>query len=232
MSPPVSLFGGAVLIAALFLGLRRLGLASFWAAGLGGGAVLLAYLSYAAAVAPRLESLLAHLALYAATAAVLARPAVGRGPRAFRALLAAVALASLASLAWRMTPPREPPERLKPVLHPDTPNPGAPDPGATAGWRVGVNGLDDLRVGRPEDVRVRVRGGDDAPLSLLEVRLKLKRPAGSGPIVSWLLRETEAGVYADAVQAPGPGRWTAVIGVRARSGERGEWRQDLDIPAE
>ena len=230
MSPPVSQFGGAVLIVALFLGLRRLGLASSWAAGLAGGAVLLAYLSYAAAVAPGLGSLLAHLALYAATAAVLARPAAGRGPRAFRALLAVVALASLASLAWRMTPPREPPERLKPVPHPDTPNSGAT--AGAAGWRVGVNGLDDLRVGRPEDVRVRVRGRDDAPLSLLEVRLKLKRLAGSGPIVSWLLREAEPGVYADSVQAPGPGRWTVVIGIRARNGERGEWRQDLDIPAE
>jgi len=66
-----TLFGGALLIVALYFVLGALRLPNFWRAVGSGGAVLLVYLIFAARLWPGLDVVAMHIAVFIVTAAIL-----------------------------------------------------------------------------------------------------------------------------------------------------------------
>jgi nitrogen fixation protein FixH len=77
------------------------------------------------------------------------------------------------------------------------------------GWQVEVSGLNGKGNTRQVEVRVKDRTG--LPVDQIVAELRLQRPGAPAPTLTLRLNETDAGLYAGAMNLPGAGRWLVDI---------------------
>ncbi len=236
-----TLFGGAVLIVALYYGLRLFQLPNYWCGVMSAAVPMGAYSILAARDWPGLDVVTMHVTVFAATAVVLSmingrRRAPGEklhwAPKLFIGFFAVlfILLATFAYIATNGLPDaiakRVMPGGEKGGVH--TAFAGVVPHGEDAakgisehlkqrdrqnrlGWQITVENLDRLRVNQTSEISVRVQDRDGAPLTEARVRLLLSRPAQRAPDSVVSFTPGNAGVYRASLHLTEPGQWHALL---------------------
>lgn len=233
-----TLFGGMLLTAALYGGLRSVRVGNFWAAVAASGLVALAYMVYAALSRPSLDTVAMHLVAYPTVAVVLAQlydTRKGGGlhwaPRLIVGLFLTVSIL-YGGLVYISTHglPQGVAQRFLPnvqgkavhtgfagvVAHDEEAAKGigqhlkAEHALASLGWRVEVLGLDRLRAARVGEAMVRLTDRQGMGVDPARVGLAFARPGRSVGAVSSLERSGQ-GSYRGPVEPMDAGAWVAYL---------------------
>lgn len=251
-----TVFGGAVLIAVLYYGLRLFKLPNYWCGVISASVPLLAYFLFATHDWPGLDVVAMHVTVFIATAFVLslihARRRAGNeklhwAPKVFIGffLVLFVILGGFAYMATNGLPESIAkhvlPGGLRGGVH--TAFPGVVPHGEEAakginehlkqqyqksllGWQVSVAGLDRLTLNQTAEITVQVHDRTGAPFTDADVQLVLSRPAQRTADVIVPLSPGVPGVYHGALRLTGPGQWTALLRVE-QGADAAEFEQPL-----
>lgn len=240
MSPSYTLFGGLLVVAAVYYVLRALRVSNYWAAVSAAGVPIAGYIVYTSGRWPGGDQLAMHLAAYVAAAtglALVGTRAVGATRRlhwAPRALIAFFAVlfvinAALMSIASHGLPPS-----LAGLLLPGerggathTAFPGVVPHGesaakslggelkqrerlATLGWRLRLDGFDGWQAGRVQALTLSIDSNAALPNNLAAT-LELRRAGERQIAPATRFITTGPGQLTANVAAPAAGRWTATV---------------------
>ncbi|MEW5892204.1 MAG: FixH family protein [Pseudomonadota bacterium] len=237
-----TLFGGMLLTALLYGVLRRLRVGNFWAAVAASGGVSLAYIGYALFDWGGLDMLAMHLVAYPTVAVVLAQLYDTRraqplhwAPRLIVALFLAVSVlfGGLAYISSHGLPqavaqwflPDAQGKRLHTGFAGVVPHSREAAKGigqhlkvehalAQLGWRLEVQGLQDLRAGQARDVVVQLSDRTGRGIEQARLGLALGRPGQpAGPVQP--LAAVEGGRYQMRLPPQAPGVWIAYLRIEA-----------------
>lgn len=246
-----TLFGGMVLIAAIYFALRLAGVSNYWRGVISGITPTLGIMVYSMSHWPGADMLALHMALYVATATVLtlsggAKTTVGGKmhwiPAAFITffILLAVLMAAFLNVAMYGLPPS-----VAKWMLPNAKNktvytafsgevPHDEEAAKTVsqymkkteqqrqlGWQIEVGGLDGLHVSQSGEIAVTVRDKAEKALDGATVRLMLKRPVGGQVEKDITFAALGAGKYQGKMQIEQPGNWVAILRI-----ERGQDRYE------
>jgi len=241
MSMLATLFGGALLIVALYFVLGALRLPNYWRAVMSGGAVLLGYFVFAARNWPGLDVVAMHVAVFIAAAVILSLLNTRRAdpskklhwaPKViigFFLLLFAIdgVFIYVAShglpefMAKRFLPQAD-----KGGAH--TAFPGVMPHGEDAakgisahlkqqaqlsrlGWQIQIEGLGRVMLNQATEVKVRAQDRAGMPLTDAQVSLALHRPAQREPHAVITLAPSTSGIYRGMLRVTEAGDWIVVI---------------------
>ncbi len=236
-----SLFGGLIVVVILFYAARMLHLSNYWSGVLAGALPFLAYLGYSSQVAWMGGDVLAiHFVVFMATAAVLgvfgairqSKEKMHWAPKLIAAFFAGLVVfnAMLLSISMQGLPDSVAgwflPNPDKQKLH--TAFPGVVphernklyephlqriEEQRNLGWKLQIDGLDNIRSGVAGKIQVTVRDAQDQPVPVERVELSLWRMANSGDDRRQQLQALSAGKFGGDLLVPDPGRWLAEITV-------------------
>lgn len=240
----LSIFGGMLLTALVYWGGRRLRLSNFWAAVGAAALPSFAYLIYGVFAWPGLDVMTIHLIAYPTVAVLLFQLYGEKGsqfagvhwaPKLMIAffLVLTVVLGGFVYIAGQGLPPA-----LASLLLPNTQGrtvhtgfAGVVEHGEDAaktighrlkmdhklvqlGWQVDVVGLDGLRAGQLDWVRVLLRDRAGQPVQNVQVHLTLARP-GQGPEQQVVLAWDGVEAYRAQATLPSAGAWLATLSFQA-----------------
>lgn len=246
----VTIFGGMLLTVVLYVLGRGLRLSNFWAAVVAAGLPSFMYLAYAMVTGPGLDTITMHVIAYPTVAVMLAllygekAKTAGAGHWAPRLLVAFFVVITVLYGGFVYVARQGLPPGLAAVLLPNAGN-GKVHTGfagvvahgedaaksighhrnmqnklARLGWQVEVFGLDALRPGHANEVRVLVRDRAGALVLGIRVSLALGRP-GQAPVETVALEPKGEAGYLALMGLPGEGAWLAALSLEAK-GERVE----------
>lgn len=234
----ITLFGGAVVIALIYFGLKWFGVSNYWRGVISGVIPTIAMIAYGLNRWPGGDVMTIHLAVYVATATVLTLGGgakKGAGVHWIPGLIIgffvslAVLMALFISIAVRGLPPE-----LAQMLMPGkqtrihTAFSGEVPHDAEAaktisqymkksermrqlGWQVEVEGLDGLLQGQPKAIVVTVLDKDGQPVVDAKVALTLKRPATTQGDQELAMVSRGSGRYEGKPQFDAPGQWVTIL---------------------
>ncbi|MFA7240661.1 MAG: FixH family protein [Sulfuricellaceae bacterium] len=238
-----TLFGGMVLIAALYFALRLAGVSNYWRGVISGIIPTLGIMLYSMSHWAGADMLALHLALFVATATVLtlsgsAQTVVGSRmhwiPATFITffILLAVLMAMFLNVAMHGLPPGVakwvlPNAQEKTVYTAFSGEVPHDEEAAKTvsqymkkteqqrqlGWKIEVGGLDGLHPGQAGEVDVTLSDKADQPLQDANVQLLLKRPVGGQAGKPIEFAARGAGKYQGQVLLEQPGHWVAVLSI-------------------
>lgn len=233
-----TLFGGMLLTALLYGGLRYVRVGNFWSAVAASGLMALAYIVYAALSRPSLDTVAMHLVAYPTVAVVLAQlydTRKGGGlhwaPRLIVGLFLTVSIlyGGLVYISSHGLPqgvvqwflPNVQGKAVHTgfagvVAHDEAAAKGigqhlkAEHALASLGWQVEVLGLDRLSAGRAGEVMVRLSDRQGMAVDAARVGLVFARPGQSAGALSPLERLSQ-GNYRGPVEPMPAGAWVAYL---------------------
>ncbi len=239
MSFTETLFGGLLLIVALYFSMRRLGLSNYWSALLGGALPWLAYLGYSMSHGFTGDVLAIHFAVFLATAGILGVfGAVQRknekmhwapklfiaffaGLVVFNAVLLTVSIHGLPQSIFDWFLPK--PDKAMTV---HTGFPGAVPHDRNKlyephlqrmqqqrdmGWKVALAGFDQLHRSKVTEVSLTVQDKAGQPLEHARVTLDLWRMANSADDQRLQMVEQGNGQYSLPLSLENAGNWIAEV---------------------
>jgi len=244
----VSIFGGMLLTVIVFGVVRHFKLSNFWAAVIAAGLPSFAYMAYALVNWPGLDVLTMHVVAYPTVALLLFQVGGAKdGPYqkvhwvpkliiGFFVIITII-LGGLVYIAGKGVSPSIA-QWLLPNIEGKTVHTGfagvvahgeeasksiahhrnMENKLAKLGWSVEVTGLDALRPGRADLVRVSISGKDGGAIAGVRVRLGLGRP-GQPPERVQELPGTSDGSHRANISLPAAGAWLATLILEGR-GER------------
>ena len=254
-----TLFGGAVLIAALYFLLRLAGLPNYWRGVISGALPALAYAIYAASSWPGLDVMAIHMAVYLATATVLTLLGSRRSeggqrmhwiPKVIAAFFAALFIIEagflytsshglpLSMARWLL------PNASGRVVHTAFPGvvPHGEEAAATVsqhlkdadrqrrlGWQVEIKGLEQLQQQRVVDLTVTAHDKQLQSLDGARVTLSVLRPAMAQDDQRVIFHADGSGRYVGRLRLDEAGLWVVVLHVELGQ-ERYELQQNIEIP--
>lgn len=250
MSLLITIFGGMLLTVLLYAAGRGMRLSNFWSAVAAAGVPTFVYMGYASLTGPGLDTITMHVIAYPTVALLLfllygeKASHEGRGhwvPRLMVGFFVAITIlyGGFVYVAKQGLPPG-----LAALVLPNAAN-GRVHTGfagvvahgedaaksiaqhrnmeeklARLGWHVEVVGLDALRSGHANEVRVMVRDKEGVLVPGVKVDLALGRPGQKASETVALEAAGEAG-YRRLTGLPGDGAWLAVISLESQ-GDRVE----------
>jgi nitrogen fixation protein FixH len=239
----VTLFGGVVLVALIYYGLRLVGVPNYWRGVISGVVPLLAFAVYANDHWSGLDVLAMHTAVYLSAATALTLMGTRQAEGKHRIHWAPLAIAGFFLVlfvidgAFLYVSKQGLPPIIAHWLLPDAGDSGlhtafsgvvshgedaanaisqhlaARDRLSRLGWRVEVSGMDALAQSGAAEVKVRAHTREDVAIGDAAVTLELFRPAQTKPSASLNLEFSPAGVYQGWLKAPGSGVWIVVVHV-------------------
>jgi len=236
-----TLFGGVILIALIYFGLRMVGVSNYWRGVISGLIPMVGMLAYSMNHWPGGDMMTLHIAVYVATATVLtlgsAKAVSGQRMHWIPMLLIgffislAVLMAAFLSISMRGLPPS-----VAKLIMPNAKDknvytafsgevPHDEEAAKTIsqyvkkndiqrqlGWQIQVAGLDGLFQSQAREVSVTVRDKAEQLLAGATVSLALKRPANTQqPETIVGLHALESGKYQGQVRLDQPGQWIVVL---------------------
>ena len=251
----LSVFGGLLLTAVLFVTARGLRLSVYWAAVIGAGTPTIAYLVHATRVWPGLDVVTLHVIAYPTLALLLFQIYAKRlertermhwAPKLLVVFFVAITLlfAGFVHIASNGLPPALAAKFLPGAdaqrVYTGFAGVVAHSPTAAKvighrrmmehrldqlGWRVEVSGLDRLSPLREALTRVDILDRTGSPVGNVRVTLDLGRP-GQAPLTTQALREEQPGSYQARLTLAGAGAWLARLTLEG-GGERIELEHAL-----
>lgn len=239
MSFTETLFGGLLLIVALYFVMRRLGLSNYWSALLGGALPWLAYLGYSMSHGFAGDVLAIHFAVFLATAGILGVfgatqrknekmhwvpklfIAFFAGLVVFNAVLLTVSMHGLPQSIFDWFLPK--PDKVMTV---HTGFPGAVPHDRNKlyephlqrmqqqrelGWKVTLAGFDQLHKGKATAVSLTLQDKAGSPLENAKVTLDLWRMANSADDQRLQMAEQGKGQYSLPLSLGNAGNWIAEV---------------------
>lgn len=236
-----TLFGGMVLIAAIYFALRLAGVSNYWRGVISGIVPTLGIMVYSMSHWAGADMLALHLALYVATATVLtlsgsAKAVAGSRmhwiPASFIAffILLAVLMAVFLSVAMHGLPPGIakwvlPNAKDKTVYTAFSGEVPHDEEAAKTvsqymkkteqqrllGWKIEVSGLDGLHPGQAGSVVVSLRDKADQPLEDAAVQLMVTRPVGGQAEKTVEFAAQGGGKYQGQILLEQSGHWVAIL---------------------
>ncbi len=204
-----TLFGGVILIALIYFGLRMAGVSNYWRGVISGLIPMVGMLAYSMNHWPGGDMMTLHIAVYVATATVLtlggsAKATAGQRmhwiPALFIGFFIAltVLMAAFLSISMRGLPPgiakmvmpNVQGKNVHTAFSGEVPHDEEAaktisqylkktDSQRHLGWQIEVAGLDGLFQKQPREISVMLRDGGEQPLAGAIITLSLKRPANT-----------------------------------------------------
>lgn len=239
-----TLFGGMLLIAALFFLLGFFRVPTFWRGVASGALPTLGMIAYSMRHWQGGDVMAIHIALYLATATVLVLAFGQRQGKKLSLHWAPVSIivffvilsglmASFLSIATQGLPPG-----LAKLLLPQTGNHPVhtafsgevPHDEAAAktvgqylkkvhqqkelGWQITVDGLDGMHTNQVRSITVAITDAASQPVSGAAVQISILRPGARQAAQQWLLQATSAGNYAAELKINETGQWLALLSIK------------------
>jgi hypothetical protein len=238
MTMTQTLFGGLLAVVLIFFIGRRFGLSSYWSAILAGLLPFLGYLGYGVNHPQGGDLLAIHLVVFMATAAVLGvfsitwkkKEKMHWAPKVIIAFFIMLALlnAALLSISTHGLPgwvtslvlPGEEQEKVHTVFPGVIPHDRNKlyeqhqlqvAQQRSLGWQLEVEGLDDLKSGVRQTLKLTLRDAQGQPIVADRVMFGFWRMANSKDDRSMRLQASGAGVYQGDVELSDAGRWVVEI---------------------
>lgn len=255
----LTLFGGMLLIAALFFAMGLAHAPVFWRGVISGVLPTLGMIGYSMRHWPGGDVMAMHLTLYLATAALLSlafgkrqgnRQALHWAPVAiiiFFVLLSGL-MAAFLSISSHGLPPALakwllPPAGNRPVYTAFSGEVPHDEEAAKAisqqlkrvhqhkglGWRITVTGLDDMRLNEVRQIVADVVDARNQPLNGAMVQLSLSRPGAGKAAAQWRLHSSGNGRYETRLSVAEPGQWVANLSV-AHGEDKFETAKEIAFP--
>lgn len=259
MSPIDTLFGGMLVIMALYFGLRMIGLANYWRGVISAALPMAAYIAYSAVDWPGGEMVSMHVAVYLGTATVLTIIGSSKNDKGGihwvpKILVGFFGVLFVVQAIFMYVATSGVPLSVASWLMPDAKNksvytafPGVVPHGQEAaeavgphlaevhrqrqlGWHVSLQGLTGLRQGASTPLQVTLTDKTNNPIDDAEVTLSFVRPAMDKDDQDRIpMQHLGRGVYQALVKLQQPGLWIA--GVRVNHGsDVYEADQTIQIP--
>ena len=259
ISTSYTLFGGLLVVAAVYYILRAFKVSNYWAAVSAAGVPIAGYIVYTSARWPGGDQLAMHLATYVAAAtglALIGTRAVGATRRLHwvpRALIAFFVVLFLINAALMSIASHGLPSSLARLFLPGeragtthTAFPGVVAHGQNAaksvsgelkqrerlaalGWRLRLGGFDGWQAGRAQALTLSIDSNVALP-SDLAAKIELRR-AGERPVEETArFVATGTGQLTASISAPAQGRWHATVELRG-GGERFRFEHALMVAA-
>lgn len=236
----LTMFGGMLLTAIIYFVGRRMRLSNFWAAALAAGLPSAAYVVFAARQWPGLDIVTINVIAYPTVAVILfqlygSKPdaRLHWAPKLLIAffLVLTVLLGSFVYISSNGLPVAVARMLLPGAKGHDvhTGFSGVVEHGEDAakgvsqhmkmdatleslGWRVEIQGLDELSVGQDRLVSLDLHNTDGAPVRSGQVGIALARPGQQAPTPT-ALAEVQPGRYQAALRLSSAGKWTAFVNI-------------------
>lgn len=255
----ITLFGGAIVIALIYFGLKWFGVSNYWRGVISGVIPTVAMLAYGLNRWPGGDVMTIHLAVYVATATVLTLgggAAKSNGSRlhwipgviiGFFVTLA-VLMALFLSIAVRGLPPDlaklvmpGKQTRIHTAFSGEVPHDAEAAKTISAymkkseqmrllGWKVEVAGLDGLWMGKPKTVHITVLDKSEKPVEDANVTLILKRPATTQDDLTLNIGSVGGGKYQGTTKFDTPGQWVAILEIN-RGPDKFETAREILVQA-
>lgn len=255
-----TLFGGVIVIALIYFGLRLAGVSNYWRGIISGLIPMVGMLAYSMNHWPGGDMMTLHIAVYVATATVLtlggAKAVSGQRihwiPMLFIGFFIslAVLMAAFLSISMRGLPPsvakwvmpNAKDKNVYTAFSGEVPHDQEAAKSISQylkkneiqrqlGWQIQVAGLDGLFQSQARDVSVTVRDKGEQLLVGASVRLALTRPANAQQQETTVdLRALESGKYHGQVQLDQPGQWIVVLKVE-RGHDKYETAKEIIVQA-
>ncbi|MEZ0238882.1 MAG: FixH family protein [Methylophilaceae bacterium] len=238
MSMTQTLFGGLLAVVFIFIIGRKLNLSSYWSAILAGLLPFLGYLGYGVSHPQDGDVLAIHLVVFMATAAVLGvfsitwkkKEKMHWAPKLIIAffIMLAILNAALLSVATHGLPdwvtslilPSEDQQQVHTVFpgvipHDRNklyePHQQQIEQQRHLGWQVEMEGLDDLKGGVRQTLKLTLRDAQGQPIAADRVMLGFWRMANSKDDRTMRLQPAGAGIYQGEAMLSDAGRWVVEI---------------------
>lgn len=248
-----TLFGGLLIVVAIFFSGRRFGLSHYWSGVLSGSLPFLAYLAYSARHWPGGDVLAIHLVVFMATAGVMGvfgnaqrkKEKMHWAPKAFiiffsllvvfNAVLLSVATHGLpaALTGWFLpNPDRQKVYTVFPGIVPHDRNKlyeshqKRVEQQRQLGWKVEIEGLDQLKAGRPTRLVFNVVDKQGRAIIPDQATVGFWRMANSKDDHRMVLKPGDDGRPAAEIVLNAPGRWIIEVYL-ARGQDTYQARQSL-----
>ncbi len=255
----ITLFGGAVAIALIYFILKWFGVSNYWRGVISGVIPTVGMLAYGMSRWPGGDVMTIHLAVYVATATVLTLGGGASKSNSTRLhwipgviigffVTLAILMALFLSVAVRGLPPElaefvmpGKQTRIHTAFSGEVPHDAEAAKTISAymkksekmrllGWKVEVEGLDGLRMGKSKEVYVTVLDKSEKPVEDAKVMLILKRPATTQNDLTLNIGYVGGGKYQGSTQFDTPGQWVAILEIN-RDQDKFETAREILVQA-